>query len=99
MRKLARLQALGGAPRKGDLLALRHDVAVVLLRQGSHQAEVADLDFVGGGQQDVPAGQVAMDEALALQVGHALGDLDGELPDHVDGNVSALEWGKKIIIT
>jgi hypothetical protein len=40
-----------------------------------------------------------MDEALALQVGHALGDLDGELPDHVDGNVSALEWGKKIIIT
>jgi hypothetical protein len=36
-----------------------------------------------------------MDEALALQVGHALRDLDGELPDHVDGDVSALEWEKK----
>jgi len=31
-----------------------------------------------------------MDETLALQVGHTLRDLNGEVPDHVDGYVSAL---------
>jgi hypothetical protein len=38
-----------------------------------------------------PARKVAVDEPLALQVGHALGDLDGEVPNHVDGHVGALE--------
>ena len=96
MRKLPRLQALGGAPGEGDLLPLGHDVTVVLLRQSPHQAEVADLDFVDRGQEDVPAGKVPVDEALAFQVGHALGDLDGKVPDHVDWDVSTLEkWRRK----
>ena len=46
MGKLPGLQALWCAPRERDLLPLRHDVAVVLLRQGPHQAEVADLDLI-----------------------------------------------------
>ena len=41
--ELAGLERLRRAPGEGDLLPLRHDVAVVLLRQGPHQAEVTDL--------------------------------------------------------
>ena len=91
VRKLSGLEALWSAPRKRNLLPLGHDVAVVLLRQRAHQPEVADLDFVDGGQEDVPASQVPVNEPLAFQVGHALGDLDGEVPDHVDGHMRALK--------
>ena len=96
MRELPGLEALGGAPRKRDLLPLGHDVAVVLLRQGAHQTEVADLDFVDGGQEDVPAREVTVNEPLALEVGHALGDLNREVPDHVDGHMGALKNMKPV---
>lgn len=63
---------------------LLHHVVVVVLGQGSHEPKVANLDQVIGGQQDVAGSQVAVDEALGLQVRHAPGDLNGILAQRGD---------------
>lgn len=58
---------------------LLHHIVIVIFGQCPHQTEVPDLDELIGGQQDVAGSQVTVDEALGLQVGHALGHLDGIL--------------------
>lgn len=63
---------------------LLHHVVVVIFGQGPHQPKVPDLDQLVGGQQDIAGSQVTVDEALGLQVGHALGHLDGILAEGGD---------------
>lgn len=41
------------SPGERDLAVLLHDVMIVVVGQRPHQAEVADLDELVGGQQDV----------------------------------------------
>ena len=65
-----------------------HDVVVVVLGQRPHEAEVSDLHLLLGGQQDVAGGQVPVDEALGLQVGHTIGDLDGVVAQRGDEEVA-----------
>lgn len=59
----------------------RHDVVIGLLGQASHQAKVADLHRLPGGQQHIPGGQVPVDVPPGLQVLHPRHDLGGEEPE------------------
>lgn len=49
-----------------------HDIVVIILGKCTHQPEVPDLDQVSGGQQQISGSQVTVNEALGLQVAHAL---------------------------
>lgn len=69
-------------------MVLLHDVVIVILWQRPHEAKVADLDLFVGGQQDVAGGEVAVDEAARLQVGHAAGDLHRVSAQHRDEDVA-----------
>lgn len=75
---------LSPSPGERHLAVLLHHIVIVVVGQCSHQAEVADLHRVGRRQQDVAGGQVAVDEAPLLQVGHAARHLHGVLAQHVD---------------
>ena len=50
---------------------------VVLLLHMPGEAKVGDLGLELGGQEDVPGGKVAVDEALRFQVRHPTGYLSG----------------------
>lgn len=53
-----------------------HDIVVVILGQSSHQSKVPNLDQITSSQQQIPSSQVTVNEALGLQVAHALSHLD-----------------------
>ena len=44
--------------------------------------------LVGGREEDVAAGEVPVDEALRLEVGHPRGDLDGVLTQHAQQHLT-----------
>lgn len=54
-----------------------HDIVVIILGQSSHQSKVPNLDQVTGGQKQISSSQVSVNEALGLQVAHALSHLHG----------------------
>lgn len=63
------------SPGKGHLAVFLHDIVVIILGQSSHQSEVPNLDQVTGSQKQVSSSQVTVNEALGLQVPHALSHL------------------------
>lgn len=64
-------------------MSLLHDVLVRVCGQRPHQAKVADLHRLVGGQQNIASGQVSVKEPLLLQVGHPTRHLDENQPSEI----------------